>query len=117
VSQRSSLKVWVFLSLISVTLMVAGQRLGERHGLLAGFLIALAINAAIFFYGEVRLLKRFPNELLEGQDPWGLLSRLEALSARAAIAVPRLFLIHVHTPITLSIGMSSGQSAILAFIA
>ncbi|MCM2281491.1 MAG: M48 family metalloprotease [Bdellovibrionaceae bacterium] len=112
-SERGSLKVWIFLSTLSIALMIAGLKLGDRHGLLAGFLAALAINGLVFFYGDLRLLKRFHGEQLEGQDPWGLLSRLEALAARAEIPTPRLFLVGLATPTTMSIGMSSGRAAIL----
>lgn len=111
--ERGSLKIWFFLSALSITFMVGGLKLGDRHGLLLGFLTALAINGLVFFYGDLRLLKRFPCERLEGQDAWGLLARLEALAAKADMPVPRLFLIRLDTPTTMSIGMSTGRAAIL----
>ncbi len=111
--ERGSLKVWLFLGAFSSALMIGGLKLFDRHGLLAGFLLALAVNGLVFFYGDLRLLKRFPGELLEGQDPWGLLSKLDALTAKAGIRAPRLFLCGLATPTTMSIGMSSGRAAIL----
>ncbi len=110
---RTSLKVWLFLGSLSVGLLVAGEKVGHRHGLLAGFLLALLMNALIFFYGELCLLRRFSIERLEGQDPWGLLSSLETLCRKAGIPVPRLFLADVATPTSLSVGMSSNSHAIL----
>lgn len=110
---RGSLKIWAFLGLVSIVLMVGGMKLADRHGLLVGFLLALGLNGLVFFYGDIRLLKRFPGEMLEGQDPWGLLSKLETLATKAQIPTPRLFLVNLATPTTMSIGMSSGRAAIL----
>lgn len=107
------MKVWLYLSILSLALMVGGLKVADRHGLLAGFLIALVINAFVFFYADFRLQKRFKSELLEGQDPYGLLSMLQRLSTKAGITMPRLHLIELRTPTTLSFGMASGQSAIL----
>lgn len=110
---QSSMKVWLYMSALSLALMVGGLKLADRHGLLAGFLIALVINAFVFFYADIRLQRRFASEILEGQDPYGLLSMLQRLSTKAGIPVPRLHLISVATPTSLSFGMASGHSAVL----
>ncbi len=109
---KPAMKVWIYLSVMSLAIMYAGLKLGDRHGLLAGFLIALAVNALVYFFSELRLSSRFRSELLEGQDPWGMLSTVTSLSQKVRIPIPKLYLIDVATPITLSYGMSDGQYAI-----
>lgn len=110
---RTSLKVLFILLGLSATFMALGEKFGHRHGLLTGFLLALMLNAFVFFYGDLRLLKRFPTELLEGQDPWGLISRLHDFSSKAGIPVPRLFLFAATTPLALSLGIIRSQNAVL----
>ncbi len=109
----ASIKVWLYLSALALLLMYAGLKLGDRHGLLVGFLAALAINALVFFFPDLRLAKRFRGELLEGQDPWGMLSILTRLASKAGIDAPKLYLRGISTPTVLSYGLSSGQNAIL----
>jgi heat shock protein HtpX len=108
-----ALKVWIYLSLMSLAIMYAGLKLGHRHGLLIAFLIALTLNALIFFFSDLRLKKRFETELLEGQDPWGMLSSLDRLARKAQIAIPKLQIIELQTPITVSYGMAMGQNTVL----
>ena len=107
------MKVWIYLSAVSLLLLLAGLKLGDRHGLLIAFLIALAMNAAVFFFAELRLAKRFRAEVLEGQDPWGMLSCLTRLSEKAGLPTPKLYLIDIATPTALSYGMASGQNTVL----
>lgn len=111
-NSKPAMKVWIYLSFVSLAIMYAGLKLGDRHGLLFGFLISLSINALVFFFADLRLITRFRSELLEGQDPWGMLSIVTRLSNKARIPVPKLNLIDVSTPISLSYGMSDGQYAI-----
>jgi heat shock protein HtpX len=109
---KPAMKVWIYLSIMSLAIMYAGLKLGDRHGLLAGFLVSLALNALVYFFADLRLVTRFRSELLEGQDPWGMLSTVNLLSQKVRIPSPKLYLIDVATPITLSYGMSDGQYAI-----
>lgn len=110
---KSSFRVWIFLSLISLVLIFGGHHFAGRFGLLFGFILALSMNSVVFFYGELRLLHLFNSQLLEGQDPWGLLSMVEDLSQKAQIPTPRVFLIESKTPTALSIGVTPKRTTIL----
>lgn len=85
-------KVWVFLLIVCLGLLVLGEHLGGRAGLFVGLLLAIALNAVIFFLGETRILSHFGARRLRGRDAWGLREKVSQLSKRLTIRPPNLFL-------------------------
>jgi len=106
-------RIWLLLALLSFLLMYVGQKLGDRHGLLAGFLLALIINFALFFYSELLLSRRLQAQLLEGQDAWGVTDRVRAIASAAGISAPQVYRVESRTPAVLSLGITRAQSSIL----
>ncbi|NUN06158.1 MAG: M48 family metalloprotease [Bdellovibrio sp.] len=84
-------KVWLFILISSFTLLVVGYQVGERLGLLIGFLFALALNFFVFFYGESRVLAKLDAKRLKGQDAWGLLDKVEKFSALLNMPAPAVY--------------------------
>ena len=103
---RNSLKVWTLLAVFSLVLMLAGQALGDRRGMIWGLTISLGINTAIYLFGHRRLLRIFPLVKMEGQDSWGLLPLVEKLAQKAGLPVPEVYL----TPLQLPTSWSAGSS-------
>ncbi len=110
---KSSLRVWLLVGLVSLLLLFGGHHFFGRLGLLFGFMLALSLNSAVFFYSELRLIHLYDSQLLEGQDPWGVLSMVEKLCVKAEIPVPRVFLIQSETPTAFSVGVSYRHAAVL----
>ncbi len=110
--ERNSIKVWIFLATASVFLMVTGQHIGDRFGLLGGFLLAVLLNSLVFFYSDHRLQNLFLARELEGQDAWGLLQLLTELSQKSGQPMPRLFLVDSKTPFSFSTGLSQKSASI-----
>lgn len=104
--QSTSTKVWVFILSSSLALLVLGYQLAERLGLMIGFLLALLLNFIVFFYGETRVLSKLQAKRLKGQDSWGLLERVERLSAQLGVPVPTVYLIPSSSANAFSVGHS-----------
>lgn len=103
---RSSSKPWLFLSLLSVALLVLGHVLADRQGVLFAVIIALSINCLIYFYGDWRWLPSLKAHELEGYDSWGLLPWIHERSRKLGINAPKIFIIPYATPQALSMGRS-----------
>lgn len=110
---RSTFKIWSALFLLSVALIVLGQEIGDRLGLLLGCLISLGINLFVYYYGYLKLTQIFGGQQLEGQDPWGMLERLRRLAERAKIPPPQLVIVPIETPTSFSAGRNWNHSSIL----
>lgn len=91
--QSTSTKVWVFILSSSLALLVVGYQLGERLGLMIGFMFAVLLNFMVFFYGESRVLAKLNAKRLKGQDAWGLLDLVGSFSEQLGVPVPSVYLI------------------------
>lgn len=104
--KNTSTKVWFFILFCSFSLLVIGYQLGERLGLLVGFLSALLLNIIVFFYGENRILKKFEATKVSGQDPWGMLEMVSKLSSELGISVPNVYIVQHHSANAFAVGHS-----------
>lgn len=105
-------RIWVNIATATGMLMIVGQVVAGRYGLLFGFVAALVLNFLIFLYPTIRLFQLFPSQILEGQDPYSLLSTVEELAKRAGIPTPSVYLLEIQTPICYSAGLTQSSSAI-----
>jgi heat shock protein HtpX len=93
----NSTKVWIFILISSLTLLILGYELGERLGLFIGFLLAVSLNFFVFFYGESPILTSLRAQPMRGQDPWGLTELTAQYAEHVGIDVPDLYLIPSET--------------------
>ncbi len=110
---RQNFRVWTFLIILSATMLILGQIIGGRQGLLVGFIFALSLNFYLFFAGDRRVLKFFKAEELKGQDPWGIQNLTSQIVGRLRIHAPQIYLIPHATPTAFSIGRTWGGSKIV----
>ncbi|MCB0350182.1 MAG: heat-shock protein, partial [Bdellovibrionales bacterium] len=95
---KSVTKAWVFLALLSLTLVVLGHYLGGREGLLTALMLALGINSFVYFYEDKRVLSLLGGEPLEGQDSYGIQDSVRRLSIKARIPAPRIIILPSRAP-------------------
>jgi heat shock protein HtpX len=93
----NSTKVWIFILLSSLALLMVGYQVGERFGLLLGFLTAVILNFFVFIYGESQVLKNYKAREVQGQDPWGLSERIAKYAEHVGIAVPSVYIVPLKT--------------------
>jgi heat shock protein HtpX len=88
---NNNTKVWIFILASSFALLILGYQLGERLGLFIGFLLALALNFFVFYYGESRVLSKLDARRVKGQDAWGLLDKVQRLSEKLNMPAPAIY--------------------------
>lgn len=105
-------KVWLFILLTSIALIVLGNQFAGRLGLFLGLLAALSMNFFLFFYGENRLLEKLGAKKWSGQDPWGLNSKLTKTCKQLSIKKPMLCIFENNTATAFSLSLPWGRSSI-----
>lgn len=95
---KSVTKAWMFLSLLSITLIVLGHHYGGREGLLIALVLTLSINSFIYFYEDRRVLAKLGGHELEGQESYNLHERARRLAVRARVPTPRIVLLAHASP-------------------
>ena len=102
----NSTKVWIFILLSSLGLLMLGYNLGERLGLFVGFLLAIALNFFVFFYGESQILVSLRAKELKGQDPWNLQPAIQKFADAVGIPYPSVYLIPTKLETAFCVGHS-----------
>ncbi|MCB0384559.1 MAG: M48 family metalloprotease [Bdellovibrionales bacterium] len=110
---KGSTKTWTLLAALSLTIILISHGWGGRQGLLWGVIIALSINCLIYFYNDLRLDSLFPGQLVEGQNPWGLLQTAKTFASKARIPVPRVVILNSPAPQALVMGRNWKSATIV----
>jgi len=98
------LKPWFLLTAVSVFLLIAGFSLGERQGLLIGFALVMLLNLTVYYYTDLRIRNMLGGQELVGQDAWQLEEVVSRLAHAARIPKPRIVILDMKLPTTLSTG-------------
>ncbi len=109
----SATRTWTFLTALMLFIVITGQSLAGREGLLWGVAIALTINSLIYLYPDLRLKLLFSGEVLEGSDPWGVQNQLKDLAQRVRIPVPMIQVLSSSSPQAMAMGRSPRTAQIL----
>lgn len=110
--KSNSTKVWLFILLTSIALLIIGHQLAGRLGLFVGLFLALSMNFFLFFYGENRLLEKLGAKRWKGQDPWGLNPLLIKTCTNLMIKKPMLCVFEHPSATAFSIGLPWGRSSV-----
>lgn len=92
---------------------MGGYALGEREGLLIGWILTLGINGYAFWLVEGRLRELFGAQQIEGQDPWGIIPITQRFSKKVRIPVPEVYLIPVETPTAFALGVRRKKGSLI----
>jgi len=110
--KRNSTKVWLFILITSVALLILGYQWAGRLGLFIGLMSTLTMNFFLFFYGETRLLQKLGAQRWKGRDPWGLSAILKKTCLKLSINEPSLCIFEHSTATAFSVGLPWGRSSI-----
>ncbi len=110
---NNALKAWSFLIFTSLTLIVLGHFALGREGLLIGLVLSLGVNSFVYFYEDKRIVGYFRGQILEGQDPWGLLTQTRKLASKIRVAPPKIIVLPSPSPQALVVGRSLTHGTII----
>jgi len=88
----NQLKTLVFMSILTVLVVLAGSALGGRTGMVLAFGLALVMNGASYWFSDKIVIKMTRSRPLERRANPELYDLVERLSGNAGIPMPRLYL-------------------------
>ncbi len=109
---RMSLKVWLFLTAVSLANLFIGYKTAGRPGLWFGFILSTVLILLIYFFSDPPLLEKLNATQLKGQDAWNLRELAGKYARLAGVPLPQLFLMPQQTAVAFSMGPSWHQARI-----
>ena len=112
----NSIKTVGLLGLLSGILLVGGQAVAGRNGLILGLGLALAMNFASYFFSEKIALSMYqaqPVSPSENPQVWARIGPVtQELCRRMGLPMPRLWLIPEHSPNAFATGRNPQHSSV-----
>jgi heat shock protein HtpX len=109
---HNTLKTGVLLVLLAAILMLIGGAVGGRGGLFIALLLAVGMNVFSYWYSDAMVLRMYgAREVSEADAPqvYGILRRL---TQRAAIPMPRVYVIASESPNAFATGRNPQHAAV-----
>ncbi|HEY7591167.1 MAG TPA: M48 family metalloprotease, partial [Candidatus Limnocylindrales bacterium] len=108
----NSLKTWTLLAALAGLLVFVGGLLGGRSGMVLALVIAVAMNAFVYWKSDTLALKaNGARELAPGEAP-RLRQIVSDLANRAGIPVPRVYVVDRPEPNAFATGRDPQHSAV-----
>src|SRR5687768_14484791 len=112
----NGIKTALLLGLLSSLLLLAGQALGGAQGLYLGFLLAVVMNFASYFFSEkIALMAYSAQRVSETENPrvWARIGPLTRnLCQRMELPMPKLWVIPDSSPNAFATGRNPSHSSV-----
>jgi heat shock protein HtpX len=105
-------KTALFLAALTALLVLIGGALGGQQGMIVAFVIALAMNFASYWLSDKLVLAMYGAKPIQEADAPALHRIVRTLATRAAIPMPRVYLIPSETPNAFATGRNPGHAAV-----
>jgi heat shock protein HtpX len=112
----NAVKTFLLLGLLTALLVVAGDALGGRQGMLLAFGFAAAMNAAAYWWSDRIVLRMYRAREVGPAEAPELHQMLGELTRRAGLPTPRLALMPSETPNAFATGRNP-RNAVVAVTA
>ena len=112
----NGIKTAALLALLSALLMVGGQAVGGRQGLLMGLVLAVGMNFFSYFFSEKMALSMYSAQPLTPEANTQMYARVaplvERLTQKMELPMPRLWVIPGATPNAFATGRDPNHSSV-----
>lgn len=106
-------KIGAFVFAVCLGVLFVGYQWGGRAGLFAALLISIGWMALIAGSDEAHWLDHFKVKRLKGQDPWGILNKVELGAHRLHVEPPAVYLVDSRSAFLLSLTLGLTRDALL----
>jgi heat shock protein HtpX len=94
----SQIKTALLLGLLTVLIMIVGQAMGGRNGLVFAFFLAVAMNFGSYWFSDKIVLAMYGARELAPADAPGLHTMVEELARNGGIPKPRIMIVPQEAP-------------------
>jgi heat shock protein HtpX len=109
---KNVIKTFVFLAALGGLLVVGGQALGGRGGMMIGLTIAVVMNFASYFWSDKLVIKMTRSRpVTEQEAPW-LYRIVRDITTRAKMPMPRLYVMPASQPNAFATGRDPDHAAV-----
>jgi heat shock protein HtpX len=108
----NSVKTGIFMVLLTVLLVLAGNVLGGREGLYIAFIMAMVMNIGSYWFSDKIVLKMYrAREVTRAEAPV-LYEIVESLSESADLPMPKVYIIPQGSPNAFATGRNPRHAAV-----
>jgi len=100
------------MTLMTVLFLFVGNLLGGQSGLMIAFVFALIMNFGSYWFSDKIVLAMYKARQVDAQAAPKLFSMVQDLSARAALPMPRVYVIDNPTPNAFATGRNPNNAAV-----
>ncbi len=105
-------KTGVLLAALTVLLVLVGGALGGQHGMLLAFVLAMVMNLGSYWFSDRIVLSMYGAQPVDEAQAPALYRIVRTLATRAAIPMPRVYIINEDTPNAFATGRSPQHAAV-----
>ena len=105
-------KTGLLLAVLSAMLVLLGGALGGRGGMLFGFILAFVMNVGSYWFSHKIVLSMYGAQPLDEAQAPHIYAMVRRLSQRAAIPMPRIYLIQDESPNAFATGRNPEHAVV-----
>lgn len=106
------MKTYLLLAALTSLLLVAGQLMGGRGGLLLALVFAFALNVGSYWFSDTIVLRMHDAREIGPQDAPEIYAMVQRLVQKARIPMPRLYIIPDDAPNAFATGRNPAKGAV-----
>ena len=108
----NTLKVIILITSLSGLLMIVGYFIARRTGIVIALIISLLMNVGSYWYSDTIVLSMYNAQPVTRSQAPILYDLVEALSTKAKIPVPKIYVISENTPNAFATGRNEDHAAV-----
>jgi len=106
------MKTYLLLAALTSLLLLAGQAMGGRSGLMIALTLAVVMNVGSYWFSDTIVLKMHNAQEIGPSDSPEIYSMVQRLAQRANIPMPKLYIIPDDSPNAFATGRSPAKGAV-----
>lgn len=110
----NTLKTAFLMALLTVLLVLIGGAIGGKGGMAMAFLLAGGMNFFSYWFSDKIVLRMYGAQPIEEQDNPRFYGIVRQLSERAALPMPKVYVIHDDSPNAFATGRDPEHAAVAA---
>jgi heat shock protein HtpX len=107
-------KTILLLSLLTVMMVLMGNAIGGRSGMIIAFFIAAAMNFFSYWFSDKIVLRMYGAGEITAQDHPAFYGMVERLAAKAGLPMPKVYIIPEQSPNAFATGRNPQNAAVAA---